>query len=98
MTNIPTKLEGMTQDKWNVLSPSQRDSMRDLSGLSPQLIGLENQRVEVSTEYGETRRFWVGRSTGWQPCHLEIKTRLARGGDPAERQYKNVRVIDAGPR
>ena len=48
--------------------------------LTPQLVGLEGKRVEV-TEPGEPpRRFIVGRSTGWMPCHLEIKRRDSSGG------------------
>jgi len=49
--------------------------------LQPKLKGLEGKRVEVThaaTDYKE--RFWVGRSTGWRPIHLEIKTRRSLGG------------------
>lgn len=91
-------LIGMTQAKWDSLTPAQRDEIRDYSGLSKQLIGFESKRVEVSDEYGETRRFWVGRSTGWRPCHLEIKTRRSHGGMAANSVYKDVRLIDIGPR
>lgn len=58
--------------------------------LSPQLIGLEGYRVEVITDYDETRRFIVGKSTGWMPCHLEIARRTSHGGGAAERHYKSV--------
>ena len=61
--------------------------------LSPQLRGLEGKRVEVVTKYGETRRFQVGRSTGWLPIHLEIFRRTSTGGSAAEREYKSVRVV-----
>lgn len=43
--------------------------------LTPQLIGLEGYRVEVNG-----RRFWVGKSTGWMPIHLEILRRNSSGG------------------
>ena len=66
---------------------------RAKSGLSPQLIGLEGRRVEVVTEYGETRRFQVGKSTGWIPCHLEIARRNSSGGGAAEKQYRSVRLV-----
>lgn len=46
--------------------------------LTPQLIGLEGKRVEVVDRDGEERRFYVGKSTGFTPCHLEI---LKRGDD-----------------
>lgn len=50
------------------------------SDLTPELRGLEGKRVEVVDCYGETRRFWVGRSTGWLPIHLEIERRNSGGG------------------
>lgn len=62
-------------------------------GLSPQLIGLEHKRVEVVTTYGEKRRFYVGKSTGFIPIHLEIKTKRSHGGGSAEQEYKSVRVV-----
>lgn len=61
--------------------------------LTPQLIGLEGRQVEVITTYGETRRFWVGRSTGWCPCHLEIARSNSHDGPAAEAEYKSVVVI-----
>ena len=48
--------------------------------LTPQLIGMEGKRVEVVDRYGETRRFWVGKSIGWFPVHLEIPRRDSSGG------------------
>lgn len=62
--------------------------------LVPQLIGLEGKRVEVVDKYGEKRRFWVGKSTGWMPCHLEINNTRSTGG-PAVMgaPFKSVRVI-----
>lgn len=83
-------LEGMTQAKWVSLTTAQRDAIRSKDGLSPQLVGLEGWRVEVVTEYGETRRFIVGRSTGWIPCHLEVSRRNSFGGVGAEKKYKSV--------
>lgn len=87
---MTTSLEGMTQSKWESLSQKQREELRSTAGLSPQLIGLEGWRVEVVTTYGETRRFYVGRSTGWIPCHIEIKTRRSYGGMSADKQYESV--------
>lgn len=65
-----------------------------LAELSPQLKGLEGYRVEVQTLYGETRRFIVGRSTGWIPIHLEVRTRRSMGGGAAENRYFSVRVLE----
>ena len=52
------------------------------SELCPELIGLEGRRVEVIDCYGQKRRFYVGKSTGWIPCHLEI-ARIDSSGGPA---------------
>jgi hypothetical protein len=66
--------------------------------LSPQLIGFEGRRVEVVTTYGEMRRFWVGKSTGFCPCHLEIARRDSTGGGAAEREYKSVKCVSTDKR
>lgn len=87
-------LQDMTQERWDALSRQQREAIRDLSGLSPQLKGLEGWRVEVVDMQGETRRFIVGRSTGWRPCSLEIKTIRSHGGDPARMEYRSVRKLN----
>lgn len=86
-------LKGMTQARWNALAPAQRDAIRSDAGLTKQLIGLEGWRVEVVTSYGETRRFIVGRSSGWVPCHIELRMRTSHGGIAAEREYQSVRKL-----
>lgn len=70
-----------------------RTGFRSSVNLTPQLVGLEGRRVEVTTTYGETRRFQVGRSSGWIPCHLELHNSASHGGPSADRQYQSVRVI-----
>jgi hypothetical protein len=87
----------MTQAIWDQYTRAEKDAARDLSGLNPQLIGLEGSRIEVTDAYGERRRFWVSRSTGWRPCHLEIRRRGNWGGDVATGPYKDIRVVDRGP-
>jgi len=72
---------------------SEKAALRSAGGLTKQLVGLEGWRVEVVTEYDETRRFIVGRSTGWTPCHIEVKTRRSMGGIRAESSYKSVRKL-----
>lgn len=91
---LPENLRDMTQERWNLLSNAQREAMRDNSHLSPQLIGLEGWRVEAVDVHGERRRFIVGKSTGWRPCHLEIKTARAACGDPARARYQSVKALD----
>ena len=86
-------LKDMTQARWDSLSAQERDRLRDLSGLTKQLVGLEGKRVEVVDNYGEKRRFIVGRSTGWRPCHIERKLRTSHGGFSADAGYASVRVI-----
>lgn len=98
MSTLPERLQGMTQAKWNALTTDQRKSMQTHQNLTSQLIGLEGDRVEVITTYGEQRRFWVGRSTGWAPCHLEVHNTRSTGGPAAEREYQSVKVIRKGPR
>lgn len=90
MTN---PLSGMTQGKWDALSPAEREHVQDLSGLTPQLIGLEGWRVEVTAQSGKRRRFIVARSTGWRPCHIEMPRRGVYGGFPADSSYLTVRKL-----
>lgn len=86
-------LQNMNEIKWQNMPEHERAKIRDNSQLTLQLIGLERQRVEVVDKYGEKRRFWVGKSTGWQPLHLEIKTTRSTGGLPADKQYQSVKVV-----
>lgn len=60
--------------------------------LVPALTGLEGRRVECDY-YGVRVRFIVGKSTGWMPCHLRIKTRRSHGGEALDANaVQNVRV------
>jgi len=53
---------------------------RSQSELTPQLRGLEGWRVEAVDCWGQRRRFIVGRSMGFIPCHLELCRRNSTGG------------------
>lgn len=66
--------------------------------LSPQLVGLEGNRVEVldSWDDAKPRRFIVGKSTGWMPIHLEVHNRRSTGGGGAMRSYASVSVVGPG--
>lgn len=67
---------------------------RSRACLTPQLIGLERKRVEVMDCFGNKRRFWVGQSTGWMPCHLEIARRGSREGQAVSgAPFKSIRVV-----
>jgi hypothetical protein len=73
-------LHGMTQEKWAKLSPAERERIRDLSGLHPQLKDHTGWRVEVEYPSGEKERFIVSQSTGWRPCSIGLKRRDSSGG------------------
>ena len=67
---------------------------RSTSELHPQLIGKEGKRVEVITESGNKSRFYVGKSTGWIPCHLEVaKSNSTGGGQVTSERFKSVKVL-----
>lgn len=70
-----------------------RDRERCPVELSPQLLGLEGRRVEVVDRFGERRRFYVGKSTGWIRIHLEVARRDSSGGFAADREYRSVSII-----
>lgn len=90
---MSTALETMTQARWDKLSREERERLRDLSSLTKQLRGLEGHRVEVVDKHGQRRRFIVGMSTGWRPCHLEIKTRRSIDGMCADDEYARVKSL-----
>lgn len=72
----------------------KRTKRRCDAELTPQLIGHEGKRVEVVDKYGDTRRFIVGKSCGWCPCHLEIARRNSTGGGAVTgAPFKSVRFI-----
>lgn len=71
---------GVGDATWRTLPEGVKSQIRDLSALTPQLIGLEGWRVEVTHQDNTTRRFIVGRSTGWKPCHIEVARRDSSGG------------------
>jgi hypothetical protein len=84
----------MNQEQWNKMTYDEKRKARDLSGLTKQLVGLEGWRVEVKDYMtGERRRFIVGRSTGWVPCHIELSKRTSHGGVSANREYASVRKL-----
>lgn len=56
---------------------------RCLAELESELVGREGKRVEIIAPGEPRRRFYVGRSMGWMPCHLEIARRDSTGGPAA---------------
>jgi hypothetical protein len=62
--------------------------------LTPELIGLERRRVEVVDQHDEKRRFWIGKSTGWLPVHLEIaRPSSTHGPAVMGAPFKSVQVV-----
>jgi hypothetical protein len=87
-------LDGMTHERWQLLTNGEREKLRDKSDLTPQLVNYEYWRVEVVDNPGDRpRRFWVSRSTGWRPVHIEIKRRNSHGGEPCAKRYHCVRYL-----
>jgi len=63
---------------------NKRTGRRCGHGLTPELVGKEGHRVKILDQDGhECSRFWVGKSTGWMPCHLEIPRVDSSGGGSA---------------
>lgn len=63
--------------------------------LVPQLIGKERCRVEVVDCYNEKRRFIVGKSMGWIPCHIELRKSNSIGGHAVTgAPFKSIRVVE----
>jgi hypothetical protein len=62
--------------------------------LVPELSGLEGKRVEVEDCDGTTRRFIVGKSSGWFPVHLEIARANSHGGESVTgAPFRSVREV-----
>ena len=82
MKPLPAHLEGMTQAKWDAMTPAQRDKMRDTSELHPLLSTYIGQRIKVmpKREYGPST-FRVGISTGWRPVLLAMRGNARGSGD-----------------
>jgi hypothetical protein len=94
--NLPQHLIGMTQAKWDALTPSQRDTMRDTSQLHPKLRNLTGQKVKVTPKrpYGAST-FRVGVSTGWRPCMLAVRANAYGSSDVInpDENFETVTVV-----
>jgi hypothetical protein len=66
--------------------------------LHPHLKGLEGKRIEVEKPQfdSDPKRFIVGKSCGWMPVHLVVKTRRSHGGDPINRGHDFGRITVLG--
>lgn len=94
-------MEPMDNDTWTQMTQAERERWRERNRpqsetyLTPQLRGLEGWRVEVvdDVEGATPRRFYVGRSCGWCPCHIELKRVDSSGGVSAWAKYRSVRKL-----
>lgn len=58
-------------------------------------IGHEGKRVEVEYLDGEKERFYIGKSTGWIPCHIMVKQSNSVSGCAVLRNFiKRFRFIE----
>ena len=83
----------MDYNTWSKLSQTEKINNTDFSDLNKSIALYRGYRIEATDQYGQTRRFWVGQSTGWKPCTLEVKTTRSVGGDAAYGEYTNIKVI-----
>lgn len=68
---------------------------RSKSELIPEFIGNEGKRVEIIDKYEEKRRFYIGKSTGFIPCHLEIlKSNSSGGGGITGYPFKQITFLN----
>lgn len=73
---------------------AQLKGIRCNGELTPELIGLEGKKVRVVDCHDNMRIFWVGKSTGWLPIHLEIEARSNHGGGGVTgTPFKSVLVV-----
>lgn len=72
----------------------KKEGYRSNSELIPEFIGKERKRVEVITRYGEKKRYIIGKSAGWIPCHLEILKSNSSGGSAVMGYpFKSIKFI-----
>lgn len=94
--NLPAHLIGMTQAKWDSLSPAERLKQRDASKLNKQLSPYLGKRVRVEPkrEYGRNT-FRVGITTGWQPVMLAVRAGSSGSSDiiGADETFTRIQIL-----
>jgi len=95
--NLPPHLVGMTQAKWDAMTPREREAARDNSHLHPKLTGLEGRKVQVTPkrQFGAST-FTLGKTTGWRPAHLAMRGSARGSSDVIQRteEFLTVTVLD----
>ena len=85
-------LDGMTQARWEALTPEERDAMR-APATPPEYAPHMGWRVEVTTASGYKERGIVSRSTGWRPCYILLSRRTSHGGGAAISNPASIRRL-----
>ena len=84
-TQVIDSLAGMTWEKWQAMTPAEKDRNRDSSNLDPRFERFyrSGERIELTTHYenGETwtRRGYVSRTTGWRPSYILMNNSRSMG-------------------
>lgn len=65
-----------------ILEVMRKSGKRYDCDLFKPFVGHEGERVEVVYSWGETERFYIGKTTGFIPVHIGLKRRNSWGGDP----------------
>jgi hypothetical protein len=91
-------LSEMTTERWESLTPAERDELRDNSALHPKLAPYVGWRVRVEPK-PEFRpaTFIVGRTTGWRPSLLALRAYTQHGSSDlirADERIDRVTLIE----
>lgn len=83
--NLPPKNSLRAYEYYNELCDTVRvmntqSGFRSQTELYKPFIGNEGRRVEVVYSDGTKERFNIGKSTGYIPCHIMVKTSRSLGG------------------
>lgn len=57
-----------------------QNGFRSETCLTKSFKGLEGKRIKVTLKNAKQKRFWVGHSTGFIPCHLMVPRIDSTGG------------------
>lgn len=74
----------MNWDEWKNLTPAQKNEQMDRSELDTRFDApyRTGERIEVKYQWGETtetKRGYVGRTTGWRPVYILLNNSRSMG-------------------
>lgn len=86
-------------DRASSLRASRNPRLQCPIQLTPQLIPHEGHWVEVLDSHDDRRSFFVAKSSGWMPCHLELPSPRAYSGPAAMgAPYKSITRLTRKPK